>query len=51
MSQMLFSLAGFQVITIGRFWLIAEDLPPMHAIDAGRAASYVEPETRDSSGQ
>jgi len=24
MSQTLFSLAGFQVITIGRFWLIAE---------------------------
>jgi hypothetical protein len=25
MSQTPFSLAGFQVITIGRFWVIAED--------------------------
>ena len=25
MSRTLFSLAGFQVITIGRFWVIAED--------------------------
>jgi len=24
MSRTLFSLAGFQVITIGRFWVIAE---------------------------
>ena len=25
MSRTLFSLAGFQVILIGRFWVIAED--------------------------
>jgi hypothetical protein len=25
MSRTLFSLAGFQVITIGRFWVIAEE--------------------------
>jgi hypothetical protein len=27
MSRTLFSLAGFQVITIGRFWVIAEAPP------------------------
>jgi hypothetical protein len=27
MSQTLLSLAGFQVILIGRFWVIAEDSP------------------------
>jgi hypothetical protein len=27
MSRTLFSLAGFQVIISGRFWVIAEDLP------------------------
>jgi hypothetical protein len=27
MSRTLFSLAGFQVITIGRFWVIAEADP------------------------
>ena len=26
MSRTLFSLAGFQVITIGRFWVIAEGM-------------------------
>ena len=28
MSRTLFSLAGFQVITIGRFWVIAEGYVP-----------------------
>src|SRR5260370_6048286 len=38
MSRTLFSLAGFQAITIGRFWVIAEDREPIsgrkiHAFD------------------
>jgi len=40
MSRTLFSLAGFQVITIGRFWVIAEVLPAIRAVQDGLATQH-----------
>jgi hypothetical protein len=37
MSRTLFSLAGFQVITIGRFWVIAEASDAIDAFEVDKA--------------
>ncbi|MGC1651298.1 MAG: hypothetical protein WA722_00640 [Candidatus Sulfotelmatobacter sp.] len=41
MSRTLLSLAGFQVIISGRFWVIAEDLPIITNNQAGSVIAYV----------
>jgi hypothetical protein len=38
MSQTLLSMAGFQVILIGRFWVIAERRGPLTGIPAEKGA-------------
>ncbi len=42
MSRTLFSLAGFQVITIGRFWVIAEVIrKDFHVITVSRREQLI----------
>ena len=44
MSRTLFSLAGFQVITSGRFWVIAEDDPPKRKTQKARLSALLRTE-------